>query len=292
MELLDGKKVAAKIKEDLKLEVEEILSKGQRPPHLVAILVGADGASETYVASKAKDCEQLGMDSTVLRFDASISEEELLKEIERVNGDDRYDGLIVQMPLPKHINTLKVTETISYTKDVDGFHPYNVGLMFKGLPAFYPATPYGILLMLEEYKIPTEGKHCVVIGRSDIVGKPMSALMARSAYPGNCTVTICHSRTKNIEEYTQKADILIVALGKPEFVKANMVKEGAVIVDVGITRVDAPERKRGYKLKGDVAFDEVAEKASYITPVPGGVGLMTRIGLLKNTLQAYKNNNN
>lgn len=292
MELLDGKKVAAKIKEDLKLEVEEILSSGQRPPHLVAILVGTDGASETYVASKVKDCEQLGMDSTVLRFDDSISEEELLKEIEKINSDDRYDGLIVQMPLPKHINTLKVTETISYTKDVDGFHPYNVGLMFKGLPAFYPATPYGILLMLEEYEIPTEGKHCVVIGRSDIVGKPMSALMARSAYPGNCTVTICHSRTKNIEEYTQKADILIVALGKPEFVKANMVKEGAVVVDVGITRVDAPERKRGYKLKGDVAFDEVAEKASYITPVPGGVGLMTRIGLLKNTVQAYKNNNN
>lgn len=291
MELLDGKKVAAKIKEDLKVEVDAILAKGQRAPHLVAILVGNDGASETYVASKAKDCQQLGMDSTVLRFDANITEEKLLKEIERVNNDAQYDGLIVQMPLPKHINALKVTETISYKKDVDGFHPYNVGLMFKGLPTFYPATPYGILLMLEEYNIPTEGKHCVVIGRSDIVGKPMSALMARSAYPGNCTVTICHSRTKNIEEYTQKADILIVALGKPEFVKANMVKEGAVIVDVGITRVDTPEAKRGYKLKGDVAFDEVAEKVSYITPVPGGVGLMTRVGLLKNTVQAYKNIN-
>lgn len=291
MELLDGKKVAAKIKADLKVEVDAILAKGQRAPHLVAILVGTDGASETYVASKAKDCQQLGMDSTVLRFDASITEEELLKEVERVNNDDKYDGLIVQMPLPKHINTLKVTETISHTKDVDGFHPYNVGLMFKGLPTFYPATPYGILLMLEEYDIPTEGKHCVVIGRSDIVGKPMSALMARAAYPGNCTVTICHSRTKNIEEYTQKADILIVALGKPEFVKANMVKEGAVVVDVGITRVDAPDAKRGYRLKGDVAFNEVAEKASYITPVPGGVGLMTRVGLLMNTVQAYKNNN-
>lgn len=195
------------------------------------------------------------------------------------------------MPLPKHINTLKVTETISHKKDVDGFHPYNVGLMFKGLPTFYPATPYGILLMLEEYNISTEGKNCVVIGRSDIVGKPMSALMARSAYPGNCTVTICHSRTKNIEEYTKKADILIIALGKPEFVKANMVKEGVVVVDVGITRVDAPDTKRGYKLKGDVAFDEVAQKAAYITPVPGGVGLMTRVGLLMNTVQAYKNEN-
>lgn len=291
MELLDGKKVAAKIKAELKSEVDDILATGKRAPHLVAILVGNDGASETYVASKAKDCQQLGMDSTVMRFEDTITEEELLKQIEQINSNDKFDGLIVQMPLPKHINPLKVTETISHEKDVDGFHPYNVGLMFKGLPSFYPATPYGILLMLEEYDIPTEGKHCVVIGRSDIVGKPMSALMARSAYPGNCTVTICHSRTQNIEQYTQKADILIVALGKPEYVKANMVKEGAVVVDVGITRVDAPDTKRGYKLKGDVAFDEVAEKASYITPVPGGVGLMTRIGLLKNTLQAYKNLN-
>lgn len=291
MELLDGKKVAAKIKADIKQEVDAILATGKRAPHLVAILVGNDGASETYVASKAKDCEQMGMSSTVIRFEDTVSEEKLLQEIERINNDAQYDGLIVQMPLPKHINPLKVTETISHTKDVDGFHPYNVGLMFKGLPAFYPATPYGILLMLEEYNIPTEGKHCVVIGRSDIVGKPMSALMARSAYPGNCTVTVCHSRTQNIEQHTQQADILIVALGKPEFVKAEMVKEGAVVVDVGITRVDAPETKKGYALKGDVAFDEVAKKASFITPVPGGVGLMTRIGLLKNTLQAYKNLN-
>ncbi len=291
MQLLDGKKVAAKIKADIKVEVDTILATGKRTPHLVAILVGHDGASETYVASKAKDCQQLGMSSTVIRFEDTISEAELLTEIERINNDAQYDGLIVQMPLPKHINALKVTETISPKKDVDGFHPYNVGLMFKGLPAFYPATPYGILLMLEEYNIPTEGKHCVVIGRSDIVGKPMSALMARAAYPGNCTVTLCHSRTKNIEHYTQQADILIVALGKPEFVKANMIKEGAVIVDVGITRVDAPETAKGYVIKGDVAFDEVAEKAAYITPVPGGVGLMTRVGLLKNTLQAYKNTN-
>ncbi len=291
MQLLDGKKVAAKIKADIKIEVDSILASGKRTPHLVAILVGHDGASETYVASKAKDCQQLGMSSTVIRFEDTISEAELLNEIERINNDAQYDGLIVQMPLPKHINALKVTETISPKKDVDGFHPYNVGLMFKGLPAFYPATPYGILLMLEEYNIPTEGKHCVVIGRSDIVGKPMSALMARAAYPGNCTVTLCHSRTQNIEHYTQQADILVVALGKPEFVKANMVKEGAVVIDVGITRVDAPETEKGYVIKGDVAFDEVAEKASYITPVPGGVGLMTRIGLLKNTLQAYKNTN-
>lgn len=291
MQLLDGKKVAAKIKTDIKIEVDTILASGKRAPHLVAILVGHDGASETYVASKAKDCQQLGMSSTVIRFEDTISETELLNEIERINNDAQYDGLIVQMPLPKHINALKVTETISPKKDVDGFHPYNVGLMFKGLPAFYPATPYGILLMLEEYNIPTEGKHCVVIGRSDIVGKPMSALMARAAYPGNCTVTLCHSRTQNIEHYTQQADILIVALGKPEFVKANMVKEGAVVIDVGITRVDASETEKGYVIKGDVAFDEVAEKASYITPVPGGVGLMTRIGLLKNTLQAYKNAN-
>lgn len=289
MQILDGKKVAAKIKADIKTEVDAIKAAGKRAPHLVAILVGHDGASETYVASKAKDCQQLGMDSTVIRFEDTVTEAELLAEVERINNDDKYDGLIVQMPLPKHINPLKVTETISYKKDVDGFHPYNVGLMFKGLPSFYPATPYGILLMLEEYNVPTEGKHCVVIGRSDIVGKPMSALMSRAAYPGNCTVTICHSKTQNIENYTTQADILIVALGRPEFVKANMVKEGAVVIDVGITRVDAPQTEKGYAIKGDVAFDEVAPKSSYITPVPGGVGLMTRVGLLKNTLQAYKN---
>ncbi len=291
MQILDGKKVAAKIKEDIKAEVDAIKAAGKRTPHLVAILVGHDGASETYVASKAKDCEQLGMSSTVIRFEDTVTENELLAEVERINNDPQYDGLIVQMPLPKHINPLKVTETISYQKDVDGFHPYNVGLMFKGLDAFYPATPYGVLLMLEEYKIPTEGKHCVVIGRSDIVGKPMSALMARAAYPGNCTVTVCHSKTQNIEEYTRKADILIVALGRPEFVKADMIKPGAVVVDVGITRVDDATNPRGYVIKGDVAFDEVAPVSSYITPVPGGVGLMTRIGLLKNTLQAYKNLN-
>lgn len=291
MTLLDGKKVAAKIKEDIKAEVDAIKATGKRPPHLVAILVGHDGASETYVASKAKDCEQLGMDSTIIRMEDTVGEDELLAEVKRINDDPKYDGLIVQMPLPKHIDPLKVTETISHQKDVDGFHPYNVGLMFKGLPSFYPATPYGILLMLEEYQIPTEGKHCVVIGRSDIVGKPMSALMARTGYPGNCTVTICHSRTQNIEYYTNTADILIVALGKPEFVKADMVKPGAVVIDVGITRVDDATNPRGYVLKGDVDFGGVSQVASYITPVPGGVGLMTRIGLLKNTLQAYKNLN-
>lgn len=289
MVLLDGKKVAAKIKADIKAEVDEILAKGKRAPHLVAILVGTDGASETYVASKAKDCQELGMDSTVLKFEATIPEDRLLYEIDIINKDPKYDGLIVQMPLPKHMNPLKVTEAIDYRKDVDGFHPYNVGMMFKGLPSFYPATPYGILLMLEEYKIPTEGKHCVVIGRSDIVGKPMSALMARASYPGNCTVTICHSKTQNIEKYTREADILIVALGRPGFVTADMVKQDAVVVDVGITRVTDLSAKNGFRIKGDVDFDSVSPKTSYITPVPGGVGLMTRIGLIKNTLQAYKN---
>lgn len=291
MEILDGKKVAAKIKNDIQAEVDAIKATGKRTPHLVAILVGHDGASETYVASKAKDCEQIGMSSTIIRFEDSISENELLAEIQRINNDTNYDGLIVQMPLPKHINPLKVTETISHQKDVDGFHPYNVGLMFKGLPAFYPATPLGIMLMLEEYKIPTEGKHCVVIGRSDIVGKPMSALMARAAYPGNCTVTLCHSKTQNLKYYTQQADILIVALGRPEYIRGTMVKQGAVVIDVGITRVADPNHPRGFVLKGDVDYEGVSKVASYITPVPGGVGLMTRVGLLKNTLQAYKNLN-
>lgn len=291
MEILDGKRVAAKIKKDIQAEVDAIKAAGKRAPHLVAILVGHDGASETYVASKAKDCEQIGMSSTIIRFEDTVSEADLLAEIERINNDDNYDGLIVQMPLPKHINPLKVTETISHLKDVDGFHPYNVGLMFKGLPAFYPATPLGIMLMLEEYKIPTEGKHCVVIGRSDIVGKPMSALMARAAYPGNCTVTLCHSKTHNLKYFTQQADILIVALGRPEYIRGTMVKQGAVVIDVGITRVADPNHPRGFVLKGDVDYEGVSKVASYITPVPGGVGLMTRVGLLKNTLQAYKNLN-
>lgn len=287
MELLDGKYLAKAIKAELKEKVAEYKAQGWRAPHLCAILVGEDGASQTYVASKAKDCDELGMDSTVLRFPAYIPEIDLLGEIEKVNINKNIDGLIVQMPVPEHINPLKVMNHIDPSKDVDGFHPMNVGMMFKGLDTFLPATPYGIMMMLERYKIETSGKHCVVIGRSDIVGKPMAALLMQNSYPGNCTVTVCHSKTKNLKELCLQADIIVAALGRPEFLKGDMVKEGAVVVDVGITRVDA-NNERGYVIKGDVAFDEVAPKASFITPVPGGVGLMTRIGLLQNTLKAYE----
>ena len=238
----------------------------------------------TYVAAKEKDCTEVGFDSTVLRFDASISEEELLQEVIKINNNPAIDGLIVQLPLPKHISEKKVTETIDYHKDVDGFHPMNVGMMFKGLPAFLPATPYGIVKLLEHYGIETSGKNCVVIGRSDIVGKPMSALMLQK----NCTVTVCHSRTKNILEHTLNADIIIAAVGIPEYLKADMVKEGAVVIDVGITRVDDASNPKGYVLKGDVDYTNVAAKCSWITPVPGGVGPMTRVGLLLNTLDAVK----
>jgi methylenetetrahydrofolate dehydrogenase (NADP+)/methenyltetrahydrofolate cyclohydrolase len=251
---------------------------------LAAILVGGDGASITYVAAKEKDCQEVGFDSTVLRFDETITEHELLAEVEKINNNPAIDGLIVQLPLPKHINEKKVTETISWKKDVDGFHPMNVGLMFKGLPCYLPATPFGIIKLLEHYQIDTSGMHCVVIGRSDIVGKPMSALMLQK----NCTVTVCHSKTKDLNAFTQKADIVIAALGKPEFLKADMIKEGAIIIDVGITRVEDSTKKSGYALKGDVAFEECAAKASWITPVPGGVGPMTRIALLLNTLNAVK----
>jgi methylenetetrahydrofolate dehydrogenase (NADP+)/methenyltetrahydrofolate cyclohydrolase len=248
-------------------------------------LVGTDGASQTYVAAKAKDCEEVGFDSTVLRFDATISEADLLNEVIKINNNPDIDGLIVQLPLPKHIDTNKVTQTIDWRKDVDGFHPMNVGLMFKGLPCYLPATPMGVIKLLEHYQIETTGKHCVVIGRSDIVGKPMSALMLQK----NCTVTVCHSKTQDIENVIKGADIVIAALGIPNFVTAKMVKQGAVVVDVGITRVEDPTAKSGYRLKGDVKFDEVSEKASWITPVPGGVGPMTRVGLLLNTLNAVKN---
>ena len=283
MEILSGILVAKQIKQEIKTEVEQLLNKGFKRPHLAAILVGADGASMTYVAAKEKDCKEVGFDSTVLRFDASITEEELLLEVEKINNNDEIDGLIVQLPLPKHINEKKVTETISWKKDVDGFHPYNVGLMFKGLPCYLPATPFGIIKLLEYYKIETSGKNCVVIGRSDIVGKPMSALMLGK----NCTVTVCHSKTVDINSFTQKADIIIAAVGIPNYVNAEMVKEGAVVIDVGITRVD-DDSEKGYKLIGDVDFDSVATKASFITPVPGGVGPMTRVGLLLNTLMAIK----
>ncbi len=287
MELLDGKFLAKTIKAELKEKVAEYKAKGWRTPHLCAILVGEDGASQTYVASKARDCDELGMESSVLRFPSYISENELLGEIEKVNINKQIDGLIVQMPVPEQINPMNVMNHIDASKDVDGFHPVNVGKMFKGIDTFLPATPYGIMMMLERYKVETSGKHCVVIGRSDIVGKPMAALLMQNTNPGNCTVTVCHSRTTNLKELCLQADIIVAALGRPEFLKANMVKEGAVIIDVGITRVEA-DNARGYVIRGDVAFDEVAPKASFITPVPGGVGLMTRIGLLQNTLKAYE----
>lgn len=284
MEILSGILVAKQIKKEIKAEVESLINQGFKRPHLAAILVGADGASMTYVNAKEKDCEEVGFDSSVLRFAATITEEELLVEVEKINNNTEIDGLIVQLPLPKHINEKKVTETISWKKDVDGFHPYNVGLMFKGLPCYLPATPFGIIKLLEYYQIETSGKNCVVIGRSDIVGKPMAALMLGK----NCTVTICHSKTVDINSFTQKADIIIAAVGIPNYVKAEMIKEGAVVIDVGITRVN-DDSEKGYKLIGDVDFISAATKASFITPVPGGVGPMTRVGLLLNTLMAIKN---
>lgn len=284
MQLLNGNDVSKKLRADIQAEVAARKAAGKKTPHLAAILVGSDGASMTYVAAKEKDCHEVGFDSTVLRFDASITEAELLAEVEKINNNPAIDGLIVQLPLPKHINEKKVTETISWKKDVDGFHPMNVGLMFKGLPCFLPATPFGIIKMLEHYQIETSGKHCVVIGRSDIVGKPMSALMLQK----NCTVTVCHSKTKDLNSFTRNADIVIAALGIPEFLKGDMIKEGAVVIDVGITRVEDASKKSGFALKGDVAFEECAAKASWITPVPGGVGPMTRIALLLNTLNAVK----
>jgi len=285
MQILNGNEVSKKLREEIKNEVAMLKNVGKKTPHLAAILVGSDGASMTYVAAKEKDCKEVGFDSTVLRFDATMTEAELIAEVEKINNNPAIDGLIVQLPLPKHINEKKVTETIDYRKDVDGFHPMNVGLMFKGLPCFLPATPYGVIKLLEHYNIETNGKHCVVIGRSDIVGKPMSALMLQK----NCTVTVCHSRTINIEEHIKRADIVIAAVGIPEYVKAHMIKDGAVVIDVGITRVEDASTKSGYRLKGDVAYEECAAKASYITPVPGGVGPMTRVGLLLNTLNAVKN---
>jgi methylenetetrahydrofolate dehydrogenase (NADP+)/methenyltetrahydrofolate cyclohydrolase len=282
MELLNGNEVSNLIRASIKEEVLKRKAEGKKTPHLAAILVGADGASMTYVAAKEKDCIEVGFDSTVLRFDASISEEALIAEVEKINQDKNIDGLIVQLPLPKHINEKRITEAISYKKDVDGFHPMNVGMMFKGIKTFLPATPFGILKLIEHYQIETSGKNCVIIGRSDIVGKPMSALMLQK----NCTVTVCHSKTKNLSDFTRQADIIIAAIGVPLFLKADMVKEGAVVIDVGITRVDNPTNKKGYSLKGDVDFEALASKCSFITPVPGGVGPMTRVGLLLNTLDA------
>jgi methylenetetrahydrofolate dehydrogenase (NADP+)/methenyltetrahydrofolate cyclohydrolase len=288
MQLLDGKFVSEKLKQEIAVEAAEILKITGRKPHLVAILVGHDGGSETYVASKIKNCEKVGFNSTLYRYESTITEEELLKKIEEVNQDPETDGILVQLPLPKHISADKVTERISPEKDVDGFHPVNLGRMQRNLPSFLPATPYGILLMLQEYGIDTAGKHCVVIGRSNIVGSPMSILMARNTNPGNCTVTICHSRTPDIKKFSLDADILIVAIGKKNFVTADMVKDGAIVIDVGMNREVSNETKSGFKLYGDVDFENVAPKTSWITPVPGGVGLMTIVGLLKNTLASAK----
>jgi len=290
MIILDGKIAAATVKADVQKEVAVLLQQGKRAPHLAAILVGSDGASETYVASKAKNCAEVGFNSTLIRLEDSVTEPALLNKIIELNNDDAIDGILVQLPLPKHISEAKVIETISASKDVDGFHPISAGKLVQGLPTFIPATPYGIMLMLEHFNIDTKGKHAVVIGRSNIVGRPMSILLSSNLPKGNCTVTICHSHTPNLNEICLQADIIVAALGKPEFVKANMVKDGAVVIDVGITRVADATAKKGFRIKGDVAFDEVATKASAITPVPGGVGLMTIAGLLKNTLQAYKQN--
>lgn len=288
MQLLDGKLVSEKIKQDIAREAAEFLTSNGRKPHLVAILVGHDGGSETYVASKMRNCQQVGFESTNIRYEDDITQEELIKKIKELNQDDAVDGIIVQLPLPKHIDPEVVTEAIDHRKDVDGFHPVNLGRMQRNLPCFIPATPYGIMLMLDHYGIQTAGMHAVVVGRSNIVGSPMSILLARNAQPGNCTVTLTHSRTKNLKEEILRADLIVAAIGKKNFVTADMVKEGAIIIDVGINREVSTLTKSGYKLFGDVDFERVASKASYITPVPGGVGLMTIIGLLKNTLAAAK----
>ncbi len=288
MILLDGKKTSAEVKAEIKIEVDKLKASGGKTPHLAAVLVGNDGASETYVASKVRSCEEVGFKSTLIRMEASTTEEQLLEIIHGLNEDTDIDGFIVQLPLPKHINEENVTKAILPNKDVDGFHPVNVGRMSLGQPSYISATPYGIVQMLEKYNIDTQGKHCVVIGRSNIVGRPMSILMSQAGKFANCTVTVCHSKTKDIASFTRSADILIVALGKAEFVTADMVKEGAVVIDVGITRVVDTTKKSGFAIKGDVKFDEVAPKCSYITPVPGGVGLMTVASLMKNTLFSAK----
>ncbi|MBK9798515.1 MAG: bifunctional methylenetetrahydrofolate dehydrogenase/methenyltetrahydrofolate cyclohydrolase FolD [Bacteroidetes bacterium] len=290
MQLLDGKATSLQIQEEIRAEVEAIRSRGEKIPHLAAVIVGNDGASETYVASKVKTCEKIGFESSLIRLPSETTQSELLTTISNLNQDKNVDGFIVQLPLPKHIDEQTIIESIASEKDVDGFHPSNIGKMVLNLPTFLPATPYGILELLKRYSITTEGKNCVVLGRSHIVGSPMSILMARNTNPGNCTVTLAHSKTKNLKEVCAQADILIVALGRAEFITADFVKQGAVVIDVGITRVEAPESKSGYKLLGDVNFTEVAPKCSFITPVPGGVGPMTIAALLQNTLRAAKRN--
>jgi len=290
MILLDGKKTSNDIKDEIAIEVAQLVASGGKKPHLAAILIGKDGASETYVNAKVKACLKVGFNSTLVRLDTTVTQEQLLAEVEKININSDIDGLIVQLPLPSHINEMKVTEAILPSKDVDGFHPTNIGKMALNLPTYLPATPAGILELLARYKVETLGKHCVVIGRSHIVGSPMSILMARNTNPGNCTVTLTHSRTKNLNEITKTADILIVALGNAEFITANMVKEGVTIIDVGITRMKSNKTKSGWKLLGDVDFKGVKDKCNFITPVPGGVGPMTIAMLLKNTLLSSKSN--
>ena len=288
MKLIDGKKIADAVKQEIAAEVEKMVASGMKRPHLAAILVGHDGGSETYVAHKVKACEQCGFTSTLLRFEAEVTEAELLTTIDKLNKDTDVDGFIVQLPLPKHIDEQKIIEAIDYRKDVDGFHPINVGRLSIGLPCFLSATPQGILELLKRYEIDTKGKNCVVLGRSNIVGKPVANLMMQKAMPGDATVTVCHSRSRDIKEHCLNADIIIAALGQPGFLTADMVKDGAVIIDVGTTRVPSTETKRGFRLKGDVDFENVAPKCSFITPVPGGVGPMTIVSLMKNTLLAAR----
>ncbi len=288
MILIDGNKISAEIKEEIALEVQQMKKRGEKTPHLVAIIVGHDGASETYVGHKEKSCKQVGFDSTVLRFEDTVTEKELLETVDKLNNDPAIDGFIMQLPLPKHISEQKVIEAIDPKKDVDGFHPINLGRIVIGLPAYVSATPAGIIELFKRYKIETSGKNVVVIGRSNIVGKPISILLSQKANPGDATVTLTHSRTKNLKDIVSKADIVIAALGQPEFLTAEMLKEGAVVIDVGITRIKSENTKSGWKLIGDVKFDEVSKKASFITPVPGGVGPMTIVSLLQNTLKAAK----
>ncbi len=291
MEILDGKKAAQAIREELKIDVAQLAAEGKKIPHLAAILVGNNGASETYVAAKVKACEEVGFRSTLVRFDEDIPSIRLLEKVQELNNDPDVDGILVQLPLPKHISENDVINTIDPDKDVDGFHPVNVGKMVQGMPAFVSATPHGIMLLLAHYKVETKGKHAVVIGRSNIVGRPMSILLSANTYPGNCTVTVCHSQTKNLKELCLQADIIVAALGRAEFVTADMVKEGAVVIDVGITRVSDSSRKSGFRLKGDVHYESVAPKCSWITPVPGGVGPMTIAALLKNTYASCRMKN-
>jgi methylenetetrahydrofolate dehydrogenase (NADP+)/methenyltetrahydrofolate cyclohydrolase len=288
MLLLDGKIASQAVKQNLATETRKLIEQGKRPPHLAAILIGNNGASETYVAGKVKFCGEIGFHSTLIRMDDKIEESALLEKIQELNMDDQVDGILVQLPLPRHISEGKVINSINPEKDVDGFHPVSVGRLVQGLETFIPATPFGIMLMLEHFNLETKGKHAVVIGRSNIVGRPISILLSSNIPKGNCTVTICHSHTPDIKKLTLDADIIIAALGRPEFVKADMVKEGAIVIDVGITRVDDPTAPKGYRIKGDVDFKAVSQLASAATPVPGGVGLMTIAGLMKNTLAAYQ----